>query len=458
MNQFVEYIRFSPVMKQVIVVFILILGVAIGPLVQILHVGVREIAIAIMIVLMAMLVLVPSERVLGLAFTLWVLTFAFGWRTIYLTTDLNVHPAEVLVFLLFFALIALSIVRHTRLDFSIPAILVVFAMFTLFGLFTALAGGTRWDYVVSEFKSFAEIIPVYYVTKWMIRTRESWERAARLTMIVAVYIGCLGLMDFFTPGLSQVLSGQPTIDPIFLSQNYSGASFSRVGFIFFGNFTAGFVIFTFIGFTVYHLLESLGKNAVKQVFLSALLLIQAIGIYLSGYRGLWYSVAVFLIVYVFLRGRAVILIVATLIGVTFLPPDFVTRFQSIFNPEFADSSQYDRIARANAALDVLYRSPFTGAGWAGSGYVHSDLVQIAANLGIFGILTFLIWISGIIYQLFKLTRSSGWASSYARVLLPSVCSLVVILAGEGLAHFVQLIMPVWFVFALCHRLPELESE
>jgi O-antigen ligase/polysaccharide polymerase Wzy-like membrane protein len=444
----------------VLMVALIVASIAIGPIVQIARIGVREVVIVLLVLLMSLLVLIPSERMLQFGFKLWIITFAFGWRTIYLTPNLNIHPSEVISLLLFLAFVSRALATHSRLDFSLPITLIFFMLFAFFGVYMGFANSVPGDVVIEEFKSFVPIALSYYIVRWGVKTQQEWESASRWAIAVGVYIGCLGLLDYFLPGLTPALTGFQGESAVTISQSYSGASFARVGFIFFGNYSAGFVIFTFIGFTIYHLIQQwrIGQDIAKRLFLIAILVIQLAGIYLSGYRGLWYSVGLFLIVYALFERRTWVWLGAGLAALTMLPSDFFNRFQSVFNPEQADSSQYDRIFRATNAYNLFLQNPLTGVGWGGSGYVHSDFIQIAANAGVFGITFFLFWFIGALWQLFWVTRQGSWASRYARLLFAIICGLIVLLAGEGLFFFVQLVMPIWFLLAMSSKLCELANQ
>lgn len=433
-------------------------AILIGPLFSVLHFGARELAILILMMLTAFLVLAGSERVVKMGFALWILTFAFGWRTLYFTPNLNIHPSEVLIAFIFFVIFARAVVHQERLDFSIPILIPIFVGFAFLGVITAMFRGIAPDVILEEFKPFVELIPIFYVIQWLVQTRKDWERAINLTILVAVYLGALGLMDYFTPDLSRAMAGNSTVPTLYTDLDYGAGQFARVGFIFYGNFSAGIVIFTFLGFTLNQSLNNLGRNWSKQVIVLALLIIQIAGIYLSGYRGLWYSVGVFLIAYAFVQRRAWLLVGAALLAIPFLPIDFVNRFQSVFNTSYADSSQYQRLQRIVDALDLIKQSPLVGVGWGGSGYVHSDLVQIGANLGLPALAVFIVWVIGLARQIHRISQRKEWTGGYAAASFASICGLAVLLASEGLIVYVQLLIPVWFVLMMSYKLFDLASQ
>src|SRR5581483_6743059 len=319
--------------------------------------GVREIAILVLGIIGLVLVLLPSERILRIGFYFWLLTFGFGWRTLYLTPSLNIHPIEVLGYTLVFLVILNSVLHRTPLDVRLPKLVLLLVGIAFVEVLTGISRGTPLDNVLQEFKNFIILIPIYYLVQWFIRDRKDFERIANLLVIVGTYIALLGFLDFFLPGLSRSVANDPTVNPVFLAETYAGNTFARVGFIFFGNFTAGFVIFSFFGLTVHHMFRALGKENRLAVLFGALAAIQLFGMYLTGFRGLWYAVVGFVVAYGLVRSRGLILLALGLFAIPFLPENFIRRFSSLFVTSEADSSQLGRIERAQGALDAFYQSP-----------------------------------------------------------------------------------------------------
>lgn len=447
----------SPTLIAIVVVaFLVVAAVALGPAIQIWQVGAREMVILILAILVGILVLVPAQRILNLSFVLWIITFGFGWRTIHVTNNLNIHPAEVLAWLLFFAIFARSVVRRVPLDFSIQPLILIFMLLAVFGIFTGLSFGIATvDTVIQESKIFFVLIPSYYIVKWLVVTRADWERAALLGVLVATYVGLLGVMDYFAPSLSQRLAGNPDVETLYLVQRQG---FERVGFVFYGNFSAGFLIFTFLGLSVHYVLTSERPNWLGKVLSVIFVLIQLFGIYVSGYRGLWFAVGFFLLAFALVKSRAWILVGAAAGIIPFLPTEFLNRLTSLFDVTLSDSSQFKHFDRASFALDWIQRYPLTGVGFGGSGYVHSDLIQIAGNLGVPALLIFLTFVGVLVFRLYRLARQTGWIGEYAASLFATIWGLLVIFSGEGLINWIQLVVPVWFVFAMGYKLIELNAS
>jgi O-antigen ligase len=110
----------------------------------------------------------------------------------------------------------------------------------------------------------------------------------------------------------------------------------------------------------------------------------------------------------------------------------------------------DRLDRMQGALNQIYASPF-GSGWSTAGWVHSDFLQVAVNLGLIaGIIFFL----GYVFTLLRLGQRllpylrSGEHSDLGFSLLLSFVAAGGLLAMEGVEVLPQFVLPVWFVWVM----------
>ena len=218
-------------------------AILLGLLVASVQFGIRELVIFGMVVLGVALILMPHERVIRYGFVVWILTFGLGWRTIYLTPNLNFHPAELLVWLLFGLIAVRKAMSHEKSPYAIPMYIPILMLFGLSAMLVSVLRNTPWDTWLEEAKVFFALIPTFYVVKWVVIDRKGWDRAASLAVWIATYVSLLGLMDYFVPSLSRALAGNASVDPLLVSEYQHG--FARVGFIFYGAPAAGFLIFTF---------------------------------------------------------------------------------------------------------------------------------------------------------------------------------------------------------------------
>ena len=277
-----DSVRFPSATSVLIVAGTLIISLVLGPIIYLGQVGSRELVVVVLAGLVATLVFAPSERVLKFGFWVWIASFGFGWRTIHVTAALNIHPSEVLAWLLFIVLIARSIVKREHLDFSIPGPILLFMPFIFMGILVGqYTVFVNMDQILQEAKIFFVMVPSYYVVKWLVRTRADWERAVLLSVIVAAYVSSLGFLDYFFPSLSRALAGG-SIDTLYVTEEQG---FGRVGFILYGNFSAGFLIFTFFGASVYYFIRSLNGSEIGKAVSGGVVLIELIAMYFSGYRG-----------------------------------------------------------------------------------------------------------------------------------------------------------------------------
>ena len=96
-------------------------------------------------------------------------------------------------------------------------------------------------------------------------------------------------------------------------------------------------------------------------------------------------------------------------------------------------------------------SPY-GSGWSSAGWVHSDFLQVAVNLGIAAGFIFL---GGYFFTMLRLgrrvlsdLRAKGAQGDLGLALMVSMIAVGGTLAMEGVSVLPQLVLPVWFVWAL----------
>lgn len=427
-------------------------ALGLGILFAMLHLQLRELVILILALVTFGLVVIPTERVLLLGFWLWIFSFGLGWRTIDVVGVLSIHPSEVLAWLLFGVLITRSVLQRQPLDWKIPIALPLLMILAGVGVVTALGNNISWDAALLESKVVFSLIPSFYIVKWLVHQQRDWEWAVTLTIPLGVYLALLGFMDLYLPGVSRAIGGVAETTSI---ERGTFHGFERALFLIFGAPLAAAVILPFLGFAV-HAFMYRATGWLKWLLL-AVVLFQVFGIVLSGYRLLYYATVIFFIIFAMLDRRGWIFVLGGLAVTPFLPGSLIERFLSLIDERYADSSQFNRIDRAAGAWELALRSPLWGNGWVSSGYVHSDLIQLAANIGFVAVALLLSWVGWLVFRLYQIYRRGSVASSYAAVLIPSLVAVVVTLAGEGLVAFIQLMIPIWFLFAMANRWIELDQ-
>ncbi len=114
--------------------------------------------------------------------------------------------------------------------------------------------------------------------------------------------------------------------------------------------------------------------------------------------------------------------------------------------QFLDSSMLVRYTRQEDALQLALQNPL-GVGWTGSGWVHGDFTQVAADLGLLAGAIFLLWYLATLYRAFKTYRKYPEDRIF-QAILTSFILAGILLATEGMEVLPQFAMPVWFVWGL----------
>jgi O-antigen ligase len=123
----------------------------------------------------------------------------------------------------------------------------------------------------------------------------------------------------------------------------------------------------------------------------------------------------------------------------------------------SDSSALKRLYRIQKTLVVFRQSPLDGWGWGSTGWVHSDLLQIAAMLGIFAFLAFIGWYLYTLMRVVRLYRTSKepWVWEESVAFITFLVGFIVVLSIQAAIVLPQLIIPMWLLFAMAEQLPRL---
>jgi O-antigen ligase len=401
-----------------------------------------------------------NQGILQFGFYIWLASLAIGWRQFWITTNLRIHPAEAIIWGLF----ALLLLRRKPFVSSIPGSLKAFMALSGVGLFTAYSRGIAWDVILAEFKAFLVIIPIIYVVPEIIRTPAQWRTSLFIIAVVTFYISLLGLIEYFVPNLVSPLQG------IFFAEQhivYSQQGFARAAFTFWGSP----IVNVYLSMVLVPVLSRarLEQNSIWRLFLFVTVILCGLGIYIAGGRGSWLGASAALALYVFFSSKQgwlkclLLLPVAYNAAVYILPTEVFGGLYATFDSaEYYDTSALERQARAEAGIELIQRNPWFGHGWGAGGWVHSDLIQIGANLGLPALVIFLIWYLSRVWRIYNFTRGLGsrWPDSYEyrRGLLAGLFAAFVSLAVQAIYVIPPLIIPLWFLLALADRLPALSES
>lgn len=389
-----------------------------------------------------------------IGFVLWVLTLALGYRTVEVTRDLAIHPAEVLLwFLLVCILFQRRLVSNARLTF--PLWLWMLIPFWVLAWWPMIAGNAPWDRMLNEFRNFLLLIPLMIVMAVVLQQQRYWRYLLLSFFFASSCIAFMGILEYWFPEVAKLFpafmkNAKPTV---------SEEGFIRAQFSFWGGPAATFICVLALPAAI--VLAKWWSRWLHLAIIGVGSVLQLLAIYIGGYRSIWLVLLVQAVAACLLglkKQRVVValLCLVVLVGGYELVPRTSERAMSAIaalqgNP--TDTSATGRQTRALGALESTIERPF-GSGWSAAGWVHSDFLQVAANLGIFAGLIFL---GGYLFTMVRLGRQalaalrSNENGELGLSLLLSFIAVGGILAMEGVSVLPQLVLPVWFVWALTDK-------
>ena len=411
-----------------------------------------------LIVVSALLIVgvIVFGRELGVrwGFVLWVLTLALGYRTVELTRDLPLHPSEVLLWLLLVCvLMQRRLAASARLTF--PVWLWMFIPFWVLAWWPMIGGGAPWPQMLNEFRNFVLLIPLIIVASVVLQQERYWRYLLLVFFVASSCIALMGILEYWFPEMNKLF-------PAFISNtkpSLSEEGFARAQFSFWGGPQATFICVLALPSCI--VMAKWWPTWVKRGAIAIGSLLQVMAIYIAGYRSIWLVLLIQVLVACLLglkkRGAMVALFCFVLaIGgyqlISLVPRTNERALSGIAALQLhpIDSSAASRQNRALGALGSTIEAPF-GNGWSTAGWVHSDFLQVAANLGI---IAGLIFLGGFLFTAVRLLRrvlpnlKAGEHPELGLSLLLSFVAVGGLLTMEGVSVLPQLVLPVWFVWAL----------
>lgn len=404
--------------------------------------------IVTVILLAAFWTFAARDRRLKAGLVFLVLTFGLGYRTMEVTPSLRVHPSE----LVLWGLLALPMVQRSKLKLWLPFWLILFIPFWLWGWWPLVAGDVKWEAMLSEFKNFIVLIPLYFVAGSVLVKQSGWRSVLLAFYLVGAWIAAMGILEYIYPEIKTLFPNFVSIP----SPLETEEGFQRARFSFWGTQDAIYicVLALPIGAAVWEWWSMWWQRALNLLIVAFMLS----GIYISGHRNAWMMITLqglglAVVKKQYLLAIAVLLVFFSIYQV--LPDATRARINSgtelvSGQPISSDTSGQKRWDRASMSLSNTLAHPL-GTGWSTAGWVHNDFLQVAENLGVMAGALFL----GIyVYTLGRLWRRVRTASllreqrALGTTLFLSFACAGVILATDANLVLPQLILPIWFIWVI----------
>lgn len=402
----------------------------------------------ILLVFSSLLVFILAGKLaIRFGFFIWIAFFILGYRTISLTSYFKLHP--LIIFLFFLSLIFLGILKNEKgIRLHLPIIIWIFNIFWIWGFIIGGLNSLKFSNMIADALNFFFLVPLFYIILYLSRDPSFWKMSIMSFAGIGTLICLFGVLEYYVPAFSHLMPGFVQAQTEGL---HSFSGFTRASFAFWGANPA--VLISALSLPMVFLVPHYYKGWAAKFLAVIFFFIIAVGVYISGTRVAWIMlflttilISFFSYKYIGLAFTAAFWFVVS----RFFTADMWTLILSVTTPlttgQAMDSSINKRITRQSDAFQLALNHPF-GVGWTGSGWVHGDFTQVAANLGILAGLVFLIWYLSTLTRGWKMYRDRPKDNVFF-VLLTCFILAGVILALEGAEVLPQYIMPVWFVWGI----------
>lgn len=315
----------------------------------------------------------------------WIIAaFIFGYRTVEPVNGLKLHPIEIMVYASTLRILLFKTKRFLKMPHSV---LILSAIFVLYFILDIV---TRYNPIVLlEFKNGILLTGVFFVSLYINFTKSYLKSLLKVYLGATTLISIFGILEFVAPSIMSTLFGYSNTNEII----YNDMFFNRVAFLFWGSHLAANLIPP--AFPILLFLKSEKDQITKNNYLlTIIIIINLFAVYLSGNRISWLILTIFLLMTLFIyKGKvlpfmktyAIFVTIGFVIYVYSQPVEgrYISTFKALTGKidHQYDSSGAARMGRIKIALNSIINHPI-GTGWGSQGWVHSDVLQIGASLGI----------------------------------------------------------------------------
>ena len=380
-----------------------------------------------------------------------ILAFNLGYRTFEPFSGLKLHPIEIFLYSSFIRIIVSSPPKYLKMPLSILLLGIYFI--TIF-IIDCLTRYNQW--ALLEFKNSILLIIIFYIVQYIQIEKLYITKLLKTYLFSATIISILGILEFLFPSTVATIFGfQPQFE--FISES---TFFLRLAFLFWGSHLAANLIPPV--FPILLLLKAEKDSSVNNnYFVSLLILINLIPIYLSGNRISWLILTILLAATIiqysgsllpFMKSYVIIITIAFVAYIYSQPVEgrYISIFKAISGQVDAryDSSSAKRLARAEVAIKSIIKTPL-GTGWGSQGWVHSDILQIGSTVGIIPGVIFLFAPILLLIKTYRYYLTAVPAQKTVFFTLGGLLIFMIISLGlNGNIFLVQSGVPLFLVWAL----------
>ena len=392
----------------------------------------------------------------------WIIfAFVLGYRTFEPFPGFQLHPIEIFIYSSIIRIIISGAFKYRRMPIAILTVSIFFIVYFFIDLLT------RYDYVVLvEFKNTFLLVFIFYIIQHIHFSKFYFIHLLKYYLIAASLISIMGILEFLFPSFISSIFGfqYQTIN------NTENIYFARLAFLFWGSHLAANLVPPV--FLILLLLKAEKDPVIKNNYILTLLaIINLVAIYLSGNRISWLILTIFLIGTLFqyrssllpyMKTYALLVTMAFVAYIYSQPVEgrYISTFKALtgqIDTRF-DSSGGVRMARAKIAIDSIIEKPL-GTGWGSQGWVHSDVLQIGATLGVIpGLILFLAPVF-LLFQMYKLyLRGSPDEQTVFFICCGFLIYIIISLSLNGNILLVQSGLPLFLLWAVVDSYLRIHNE
>tara|TARA_B100000519_G_scaffold53643_1_gene44601 strand:- start:2366 stop:3553 length:1188 start_codon:yes stop_codon:yes gene_type:complete len=348
-----------------------------------------------------------------------IITFSFGYRTFELFNGFFIHPIELIMFASVIRILVFKPKKYHPTPYSIYLVASIFTIYLFVDIFT------RYNiFILNEFKNSIHLFTIFFIFQFIKLSNRYLKNVFKTYILSITIISCLGILEFSFPHFIANIFGHG-INPDSLTNKIL---FQRLLFLFWGSPLGANLIPPIFPMILY--LHINNKQHIKTfTTTTAIILINLIAVYLSGNRISWLILTIMLfIMLIQFRNRLFpnnpnikLYVTAILLGfiIYIYSQPVEGRYLSMFKAIAGqidsryDSSSANRMYKAQIAISSIISNPF-GLGWSSQGWVHNDILQIAATTGVFNAFIFIFGLFNVLSKLYRklITRAAEYYSFY----------------------------------------------